>query len=68
MTPEFLPLPDGFDPGALLDSLGPALGLEVAPEHRPGTLAQLEATARMARSVTDFPLPDTLEPAPVFKP
>ncbi|MCP5420288.1 MAG: DUF4089 domain-containing protein [Gammaproteobacteria bacterium] len=68
MTPEFLAPPPGFDAQAVLDTVAPALGLSIAPEHRPGTLLFLDLSARMAQFVMEFELADDLEPAPVFRP
>ena len=68
MTPEFLAAPADFDADALLDAVAPALNLKIDAAYRPGTLVYLDFTARMAQFVMDFELPDTLEPAPVFRP
>ena len=40
----------------------------VPEEYRAGVAAQLEALRAQARLVEEFPLPDELEPAPVFTP
>jgi hypothetical protein len=68
MTPEFLPPPAGFDGEAFLRTVAPALGLSIDPAYQQGTLVYLDFTARMAQFVMDFKLPDTLEPAAVFRP
>lgn len=68
MTPEFLPLPEGFDAGAYLDASASASGLPIAAEYRPGVLMFLDLTARMANYVMEFELADDIEPAAVFKP
>lgn len=57
-----------FDPEALIDAVAPVLQLEIAPEYRPGIVTNLEAMARFAALVLDFPLDDHAEPAPVFRP
>ena len=57
-----------FDAARYLDGAAAALALEIAPEHRPGVLANLERLAEAARLVMEFPLPDATEAAPVFRP
>ena len=57
-----------FDAEAYLDAAAAALGLPIAPEHRPGVLANLERIAGMARLLAEFPLPAEIEPAPVYRP
>jgi hypothetical protein len=42
--------------------------LDIPPEYRDGVAVQLAALLAQARLVQDFPLPDDLEPAPVFTP
>ncbi|HYF56311.1 MAG TPA: DUF4089 domain-containing protein [Salinarimonas sp.] len=56
-----------FDPEAVVDAMAPLLGLPVGPEHRPGVILNLAVTARLAALVTDFPLDDREDPAPVFE-
>jgi hypothetical protein len=57
----------GGDPlDALVDSSARALALPLEPSWRPTIKANLEVTLRLAETVTDFPLPDDSEPAPVF--
>ncbi len=57
-----------FEPEAVIDAMAPLLRLEIAPEYRAGIVANLEATARFAALVLEFPLDDHSEPAPVFRP
>jgi hypothetical protein len=57
-----------FDAARYLDGAAAALALEIAPEHRPGVLANLERLAEVARLIMEFPLPDETEAAPVFRP
>jgi hypothetical protein len=52
----------------LVDRLSQYLDLPIAPEYRPGVVANLERTAAIAQLILDFPLPDTIEPASVFQP
>ena len=51
---------------ALVDAQAAAIGLPLDPEHRPGTIRNLEIIARMAQAVMSQPLPAQTEPAPVF--
>ena len=44
-----------------------ALDLPVEPDWLPSVKANLEVTLRLATVVADFELPDTTEPAPVYK-
>ncbi len=57
-----------FDARAVIDAMGPLLGLDVRPDYRPGVALNLEATARFAALLLDAPLDDREEPAPVFHP
>jgi hypothetical protein len=51
-----------------VDLAAAAVGLTIAPDHRPGVIVNLRRTAEVARLVTEFPIPDTVEAAPVFRP
>jgi hypothetical protein len=51
-----------------LDAAAAAIGLPIAPEHRPGVLHYLQLVAAMAPRVMDFPLGLADEPAAVFRP
>ena len=51
----------------LIDAIAPLLGLDIEDEFRPGVRFHLLNTARLARAVLDFELPDEAEPAPVFE-
>jgi Protein of unknown function (DUF4089) len=52
----------------LVDLLAPLIELDIAPDHRPGVVANFERTATIARLVMEFPIPDEGEVAPVFQP
>ena len=56
------------DPEAIIDALAPLLGIDVTPEFRPGVIANLETTIRLARVVLAAPLDEREEPAAVFRP
>ena len=51
-----------------VDRLSGAIDLPLAPEPRPGVVENFVRIAAIAQLVTEFPLPDTIEPAPVFEP
>jgi hypothetical protein len=57
-----------FDAQAYVDAAGRLVGLPLDPAHRPGVIANLERIAQMAALVMEFPLPDEIEPAPVYEP
>lgn len=61
------PVLDDEAAGRMADALSPVIGIAIAPEWRPAVIANLKATAAAAKLVLDFPLPDDLEPAPVFR-
>ena len=44
-----------------------ALDLPLEPAWLPAVKANLEVTLRLATLVVDFELPDTTEPAPVYR-
>ncbi|WP_416671244.1 DUF4089 domain-containing protein [Egbenema bharatensis] len=52
----------------LVDRLSQVLDLPIVSEYRPGVIINLERTATIAQLVLDFPLPETIEPAPFFQP
>jgi len=61
MTAPDDPLGDFIDAGARL------LGLPVESAWKPGVRANLEVTLRLAALFSAFDLPDTIEPAPVYR-
>lgn len=50
-----------------IDAASAALALPVAEAWKPAVRANLEVSLRFARLVDEFPLPDEIEPASVFK-
>lgn len=54
--------------GAYVDETAKRVGLPIAPEHRPGVIQFTGVLLAMAGLVMEFPLPDDLEPGPVFRP
>ena len=56
------------DIAATVDRIAALIGLEIAPAHRPGVVANFTRIAAIAAPVMAFPLPDDSEIAPVFVP
>lgn len=54
--------------GAYVDEAAKRIGLPIAPEHRPGVIQFTGILLGHAALVTEFSLPDDVEPAPVFRP
>jgi hypothetical protein len=50
-----------------IDAAARVLRLSIAPEWQPVVRANLQVSLSFARMVEDFPLPDDIEPAHVFK-
>ena len=50
-----------------IEAAARALSLPIEPEWKPAIRANLEMTLKHAALVDELPLPDTAEPAPVFK-
>ncbi|MBU8543789.1 MULTISPECIES: DUF4089 domain-containing protein [Roseomonadaceae] len=55
-----------FDAAAHARETARLIGLEIAPAHLPGVVANLQLAAQMAALVQGWPLDITDEPAPVF--
>jgi Protein of unknown function (DUF3225)/Protein of unknown function (DUF4089) len=51
---------------AYTDRVAAAIGLPLAPAHRPGVVQNLTRTAAIAAPLLAFSLPSEIEPAPVF--
>lgn len=60
------PAPDEL--GAYVDEAAKRVGLPIAPEHRPGVIQVTSLLLAQGALVMEFPLPDDVEPAPVFRP
>ena len=60
------PTPEAL--GAYVDEMAKRIGLPLAPEHRPGVIQFTGILLAQAALVMEFPLPDDVEPAPVFRP
>ncbi len=59
--------PDSSELTALMDASAAVLGLDIEPEWRPIVLSNLETALRFARLVAQFPVPDTTDPANMFR-
>ena len=62
MTDKPFDIPDYVDITAAL------IDLPIDPEYRSGVVDNLTRIAAIAQVVNEFPLPDTIESAPVFEP
>jgi Protein of unknown function (DUF4089) len=51
----------------LVDQLAQLVALPLAPEHRPGVIANFERTTTIAQLVMEFPVDDDVEVAPIFQ-
>ena len=51
-----------------VERLAAQVGLSIAPASRAAVARHLAALLAAARLVDEFPLPDTIEPAPRFEP
>ena len=51
-----------------IERLAALVGLPIRPTDLPGVAVALGALLTAAQLVTDFPLPDEVEAAPVFQP
>ena len=56
-----------FDAEAHVAHMERVVGLTIDPEWRPGVVANVATTARMAALVLAFSLSDTVEPAAVYE-
>lgn len=50
-----------------IDAVSQALGLRVEDAWKPAVRANLEVSLRLAKQFDDFPLPDEIEPASVYR-
>ncbi len=55
-----------IDAASYVDAAAALIGLPLDPAHRPGVILNMRRIAEMAALVMSFPLPDDVEPAPVF--
>ncbi len=59
---------DQINSAECVDQIAALIGLPLNPEHRPGVVTNFERIQAIAQLVMEFPLPDLIEAAPVFKP
>lgn len=57
-----------FNPAEYVEQMAMLLDLQLKPEHRPGVVENFERIVPIAQLVNEFPLPETIEAAPVFEP
>jgi hypothetical protein len=63
-----MPDPTPPDPEALIAALLPASGIPLDPAWRAAVAANLRVAGAIAAALQGVPLPDAVEPAPVFEP
>ena len=59
---------DKADLAEWVDQMAALVDLPLHPEHRPGVVENFSRIAAIAQLVMEFPLPETVEAAPVFEP
>lgn len=57
---------DPSDLDAMIEAVGWLFGITVRPDWHAAVRQHLAVSIDHARNVTEFPLPDEAEPAPVF--
>ncbi len=50
-----------------IDAVSQALGLRIEDAWKPAVRANLEVSLRLAKQFDEFPLPDEIEPASVYR-
>ncbi len=53
---------------AYIEQMSEILDLPIDPEYRPGVVKNFASICAIATLVTEFPLPEEIEAAPVFQP
>ncbi|GLS18802.1 hypothetical protein GCM10007874_18190 [Labrys miyagiensis] len=56
-----------FDALAVIDAVGPMIGIPIAPDYREGIATNLKITAEFAETVLAFHIDDANHSAPVFE-
>ena len=59
---------DHINSAECVEQIAALIGLPISVEHQPGVVANFERIQAVAQLVMEFPLPDTIEAAPVFEP
>lgn len=57
-----------FDPAEYVEQMARVLDWPLQPEHRAGVVENFARIQAVAKLVTEFPLPEEIEVAPVFEP
>jgi hypothetical protein len=57
-----------LDPAKYVEQTAQLIDLPIPPEYRPGVVENFARIAAIAQLFTEFPLPEEIEPAPVFEP
>jgi hypothetical protein len=57
-----------LDSAMLVDQMAALVGLPLQPDHRPGVIENFARITAISQLVTEFPLPETIEIAPIFAP
>ena len=57
-----------INPDTYVEQMSEILDLPIDPEYRPGVVKNFASICAIATLVTDFPLPEDIEAAPVFEP
>ncbi|AFY50281.1 hypothetical protein Nos7524_4532 [Nostoc sp. PCC 7524] len=57
-----------FNVGDYVEQMALLLDLPIKDEYRDGVVANFERINAIAQLVNSFPLPEEIEPAPVFEP
>ncbi|KAM3102953.1 DUF4089 domain-containing protein [Phormidesmis sp. 146-12] len=59
---------DKINSAEYVDLMAAVVGLPLNPDYRSGVIANFERIQTIAQLVMEFPLPETVEAAPVFEP
>jgi Protein of unknown function (DUF4089) len=56
------------DPGKFVEVMSEIVAVPIPEEYRASVIANVQRIQTVAQSVLEFPLPDTIDIAPVFEP
>jgi Protein of unknown function (DUF4089) len=57
-----------INPAEYVEQISKLLDLPIDPEYYPGVVKNFATICAIAKLVTDFPIPEDIEAAPVFEP
>ena len=60
--------PENFDPAAYVAAVAPAVGLKLSPERQARVAAALALVVRVGAPALMRPVPESAEPAAMFRP